>query len=139
MQTRIFRVTIINTASAISKVEEFNGTWTETKESVAGDYFLPFENVSVARVITPATMQGVNVQFKDSYAYNVASVVSRDENGSLIVAGGIVVASTFTLPAELSTMALVEPFLADSSNVAQAQSQETILVFVLKSATGPNK
>lgn len=106
------------------------GTWQAYEHT-----YLKMGHFGSMRVFFPATFQGVSLRFKDTYDVAQTPDWAGAEDDAYL--GEVTDAQTWagksrTINAEVFTADLLVPVLVDSGGNAQAQSQDTELIFVLK-------
>jgi len=113
-----------------------NGAW----ETIDGPIKLQFADgsgVAGMRVFFPATFQGVTLAFNDTYIVDGTPVSAGAEDDARIMVedADSWASKSRTIGAEAFTMLYVQPVLLAAGGAAQAQSQSTDLIFVLRSAS----
>jgi hypothetical protein len=117
-----FRATIVTGKDTVSEVIGSNGKYS----------CVPFAMYSTGVVFMPASFTGTELRFKVAPAGSDNFVDVLDATGNPIkipVSAG----KATILPAEIfEPMPYVRPVLTNSSGVAQAQTANTVMIFVLK-------
>lgn len=143
MRYHIYRATIADGATVVSKIEQFaSGAWQQTSLSAnQGKHLIPLKDAATVVARFPATLDGTNLRFLTTYDPAVATAEAGGVDDAALELTGIDnwLGKDRTCPAELVTRLWFAPSLTDSSGTPVAQNQDTVIVFELKAPTGPNR